>query len=152
MKYILVLCGILGLDLGTKDWVDKNIPVGKMKKIAGNTLFLRHIKNDGMAYHKLAGKRSLLLYITGGIIAVYSYLFCRALQGAGGLKRYRLALAVTLGGALGNFLERWKKGAVTDFIYIKMGKNAPIFNVADLSVFVGAISILGLSGKNSAKK
>ncbi|NCC15573.1 MAG: signal peptidase II [Clostridia bacterium] len=152
MKNILVFLGVLGFDLGTKKWADLKLPLGKRKKVSKNLLYFQHIKNSGMAYHKLTGKKNLILFITGGLTAVYSILFFGACFGKKDAKKYGVPLAITLGGAYGNFLERWKKGYVTDFIYIKKGKNAPIFNVADASLLLGAISVVITSFIETEKK
>ncbi len=151
MKNILVFLSVLGLDLGTKKWADAMLPLGKRKRIAKNLLYFQHIKNSGMAYHKLEGKRNVILWITGGLTAVYSFFFLRACFGNVEAKRYGIPLAITLGGAYGNFLERWKKGSVTDFIFIDKGKNPPIFNIADAALLFGAIlvGIMSLKDKTN---
>ncbi len=141
MKCLLVLFGVFGLDLGTKKWAEASLPLGKRKKIGKKQLYFQHIKNFGMAYHKLEGKKNSILCITGGLTAIYSCLFLRASLGDANDKRYALPLAVILGGAYGNFLERAKKGYVTDFILIKKGKNPPIFNIADAALLIGTVFI-----------
>ena len=52
----------------------------------------------------------------------------------------RLALALTLGGALGNLIDRALRGAVVDFIDVVYapGRHWHTFNVADIAVVVGA--------------
>ena len=149
MKNFLVFLGVLGLDLGTKKWADSRLPRGERKKISGNLLYFQHIKNSGMAYHKFAGKKNFILGITGGLTAVYSIFFLLACFGKKDTQGYAFPLAITLGGAYGNFLERWKKGYVTDFIYIDKGKNAPIFNIADAALLFGAILMGIVSIKDS---
>lgn len=151
MKKFLVFLGVLGLDLGSKKWADLNLPLGKRKKVTKNLLYFQHIKNYGMAYHKFAGKNNFILSITGGLTAIYSVLFLRACWSKDDTKKFGMPLAVTLGGAYGNFLERWKKGYVTDFIYIKKGKNPPIFNVADAALLLGAVLVGIVSLKDSTK-
>ncbi len=151
MKNILVFLSVLGLDLGTKKWADAMLPLGKRKRIAKNLLYFQHIKNSGMAYHKLEGKKNVILWITGSLTAVYSFFFLRACCGNEEVKRYGIPLAITLGGAYGNFLERWKKGRVTDFIFIDRGKNPPIFNIADVALLFGAclVGIMSLKDKSN---
>ena len=102
-----------------------------------------------MAYHKLEGKKNVILWITGGLTAFYSLLFLRACSGDEEFKQYGIPLAITVGGAYGNFMERWRKGSVTDFIFIDRGKNPPIFNIADAALLLGAIlmSIMSLKDK-----
>ena len=53
----------------------------------------------------------------------------------------RIALGLQLGGALGNLIDRLFYGTVTDFIFFHWYDqlNAPIFNVADLSITIGVI-------------
>ncbi|WP_352400207.1 signal peptidase II [Anaerotignum sp.] len=150
MKNILVFLGVLGLDLGSKKWADVNLPLGKPKEVAKNLLYFQHIKNYGLAYHKLEGKKKIILSITGGLTAIYSIFFLGACFSKKDAKRYGFPLAITLGGAYGNFLERWKKGYVTDFIYIKKGENAPIFNIADAALLFGAILVGIVSLKDTS--
>ncbi len=53
----------------------------------------------------------------------------------------RIALGLQLGGAIGNLIDRLLFGTVTDFIFFHWydALNAPIFNVADLSITSGVI-------------
>jgi signal peptidase II len=51
----------------------------------------------------------------------------------------RLALGLQFGGAVGNLIDRVRVGWVTDFISLG---NLPVFNIADLSIFVGTIILV----------
>ncbi len=51
----------------------------------------------------------------------------------------RVAMGLQLGGALGNFVDRITIGYVTDWLAIS---TFPVFNVADASITVGAISLI----------
>lgn len=55
---------------------------------------------------------------------------------------YNLGFAAVIGGSLGNFLDRWLRGGVVDFIRIW---NLPVFNFADLAISLGVVLIIGLS-------
>ena len=62
----------------------------------------------------------------------------------------RLALALQLGGALGNLMDRLTRGYVTDFVSV--GSFA-VFNVADASISIGvAILIFGVWDKERKQK
>jgi signal peptidase II len=52
---------------------------------------------------------------------------------------FRYALALQLGGALGNLLDRLVVGEVTDFISVG---RFPVFNIADASIFIGVLLLL----------
>ncbi len=58
---------------------------------------------------------------------------------------YPLALALVLGGAVGNVIDRIRIGAVVDFIDFHVGDwHWPAFNVADSAICVGAaLLVLG---------
>lgn len=55
----------------------------------------------------------------------------------------RLGLAMIAGGALGNALDRWRQGAVTDFLDVYWGDwHWPTFNGADIAISLGVVTIL----------
>jgi signal peptidase II len=55
-------------------------------------------------------------------------------------QRYeQIGLALISGGALGNAFDRWRQGAVTDFLDFHWGAwHWPTFNMADVAIVVGA--------------
>jgi hypothetical protein len=60
---------------------------------------------------------------------------------ASGQKLLSLALALVMGGALGNVIDRMRFGAVVDFIqWHAAGFYWPAFNVADSAITVGALA------------
>lgn len=139
MKAILAIPAILGIDLSTKKWAEENLPLNRKREIVRNHLYFWHIKNSGIAYHKYSGRRKEILLATGALLACYGGLLVQILRGRGE-KRLALPLALTFGGGAANFWERLRKGHVTDFLFIPVeGKNAPIFNIADISIVTGAL-------------
>ena len=53
-------------------------------------------------------------------------------------------LALIVGGALGNMLDRLTTGRVVDFIHVHWGGHYfPAFNIADSAITVGAVLLLG---------
>ena len=139
MKGILTLFSVFGLDLRTKKWADETLPLNRKKEIVKNHLYFWHIKNNGIAYNRFSGKRKGILLFTGSLLAYYSGFFIHALRGKKN-RKYVLPLALILGGGYGNFAERAWKGKVTDFLFIPVeGRNMPIFNLADIAVWIGAL-------------
>ena len=58
-------------------------------------------------------------------------------------KIIRIALAMILGGALGNVLDRLRYGAVVDFLDFHWQQyHFPAFNIADSTICIGAGLIL----------
>ena len=139
MKGILTFLAIFELDFWTKKWAKSSLPLHQKKEIVRNRLYFWHIKNSGIAYNRFSGKRIGILLFTGALLAYYSGVFLKMLLGKRS-KKMLLPLAFTLGGGYGNFLERAKTGEVTDFLYIPWkGKNTPIFNAADVAIWIGAL-------------
>ena len=53
------------------------------------------------------------------------------------------ALALIVGGALGNMIDRIATGRVVDFIHVHWGRHYfPAFNIADSAITVGAVLLL----------
>ena len=152
MSEIFTFLAVLGLDFGTKKWAEENLPLNRKKEIVKNRLYFRHIKNSGIAYNRFSGKRNGILLFTGSLLAYYSMAFLQALAGKKE-RKYAMPLALTLGGGYGNFLERARKGKVTDFLFIPVeGRNAPIFNLADIAIWIGAIWLTIVSCGENEKK
>ena len=152
MNGILTLFTVFGLDFITKKWADENLPLNRKKEIVRNHLYFWHIKNSGIAYNRFSGKRNGILLFTGSLLAYYSGVLLNVLRGKKS-KKYALPLALALGGGYGNFLERARKGKVTDFLFVPMeGRNAPIFNLADMAIWIGAIWLTIVSCGENEKK
>ncbi|MGI9488896.1 MAG: signal peptidase II [Geminicoccaceae bacterium] len=63
-----------------------------------------------------------------------------------------LALGLVIGGAIGNVIDRFRFGAVVDFLYFHVGDfHWPAFNVADTAICIGA-GLLLLDGLLSPER
>jgi signal peptidase II len=55
----------------------------------------------------------------------------------------RIGLSLMAGGAIGNAFDRWRQGAVTDFLDVHWGGwHFPTFNMADVAISLGVLCIL----------
>lgn len=86
----------------------------------------------------MAGKPLLMVAMTGAVTLAFAVLAFRA--------RHRLersGLALIIGGALGNIIDRLRQGKVTDFLDLYWRDwHWPAFNVADIAITLGAACIL----------
>ena len=65
--------------------------------------------------------------------------------------RERLGLSLVAGGALGNIVDRWRQGGVTDFLdFHWAGWHWPTFNMADVAIVLG-VSVMLVAGLRSPK-
>ena len=99
--------------------------------------------NKGAAFSFLAGapgwQTPLFVTVAAVAIVVVSVLLVRS----PGDPVMRAGLALILGGALGNLIDRLRYGQVVDFLdFHAFGWHWPAFNVADSAITVGAALLI----------
>ena len=92
-----------------------------------------HVQNTGSAFGLFQGNNIPLLIVSLIGVAVLAYIY-HTQERPGILMR--ISIALMLGGALGNLVDRIWQGHVTDFIDIGPW---PVFNLADSSIVVGLV-------------
>ena len=98
--------------------------------------------NRGAAFSFLAGADGWQRWFFAAI-AVAAAVFIVWLLRRGGSRLYCLGLALILGGAVGNLIDRLWLGQVVDFVLLHWrGWTYPAFNVADSAITVGAILLI----------
>ena len=141
MKYIINCFIVCLVDLFSKRYINKKYKLSKQNEIYPDKLYIWNTKNKGIAYNKLEQSPNMVKFITGAITALLGVVFACTVFKSNTSKLFKLGISTALGGALGNLIDRMKNGCVTDFIYIKSKKikNMPIFNIADVGIFLGSI-------------
>jgi signal peptidase II len=134
--FFLVAALVVAADQATKAIVRASLAVGESWP-EGWLVKFTHVTNSGAAFGVLQGQ-GLFLTVTAfvAIAAIlFYYLFPPLEHGF-----LRLALALQLGGAVGNLADRLRFGEVTDFIDFP---RYPQFNIADSSIVIGLAVIVG---------
>jgi signal peptidase II len=125
------------IDQLTKVWAVKGLgDTGKVNIIEG-VLSFTYTENRGAAFGMLQGQRWFFLIVTIPAIVILAYLIWKERPN----RMVSLSLALILGGAVGNLIDRVFLNYVRDFIYIEL-INFPIFNVADMGVTIGAAMLI----------
>jgi signal peptidase II len=137
------LCGILSLTL--LDQITKFLAISFLKNQSAISLIpgvleLSYLENQGMAFGLMQGKIVFLLLHCLFFFAVAGYCFFR-LPAKRYYVRFWITLSFVTAGALGNFLDRLLHGYVVDFIYLSV-IDFPVFNVADIFVTCGCVSMI----------
>jgi lipoprotein signal peptidase len=111
--------------------------------IVGDWLRVDFIHNSGGLFGMLQGGAPILALVTVAIVGVLV-----ALEVTSGWRSWlvTLTLALLLGGAIGNFVDRIRFGYVIDFADIGIGtwRFPYIFNVADSAVTISILLMLAL--------
>ena len=94
--------------------------------------------NTGAAFSFLAGADGWQRWFFTAV-AIAASVFIVWLLDRGGHRLYLAGLALILGGAIGNLVDRLVLGHVVDFVLLHWrGWNYPAFNVADSAITIGA--------------
>lgn len=136
--------GVMALDQLTKKYVVNNVAYRASLPIIDSILNVTYVKNSGSAFGLFP--EHTRLFIIGTIILVLILItYLRDLIRES-MKVY-IGLALGVGGALGNLMDRMRLGYVVDFIDIHIW---PIFNVADVAILIGsALIFIGAISHNS---
>ena len=138
--YLLVSGAVFALDQWTKWLVERTVPLHGARGVVPGLFEISHVRNTGVAFGLLQARgdrlATWLLALFGfGALALVSWFFARTPLHH---RRMLWALALVLGGALGNLHDRLTAGAVTDFLGFFYGSyRFPDFNVADSAITVG---------------
>ncbi|SDW03096.1 signal peptidase II Aspartic peptidase. MEROPS family A08 [Marinococcus luteus] len=138
--HYLLAALIIIFDQVTKYIVAASMRIGESIEVVPSFLYLTSHRNAGAAFGILQGQRWFFLIITIVVIAVVVYY----MQQYGTLSfTFGIPLALVLGGAIGNFIDRMLFGEVVDFVDVYLfAYNYPIFNVADAALTVGVVWLI----------
>ena len=145
MVYI-ILCVITGLlcfgDLYCKSWIEKHLCKGDREKIGSGPFELRRVHNEGFAMNYCDEKPEyvrIVSLIICGVMAIWALIVWKKES----CLVKRIAAAFMLAGAISNTYDRMKREYVVDYIGVKV-KHEKLrritFNLADVFIFVGAVS------------
>ena len=96
--------------------------------------------NRGAAFSFLAGADGWQTPLLVGFALVAALVVSWLIVKDPGKRLFCLGLALVLGGALGNVIDRLRFGHVVDFLdFHAFGTHWPAFNVADSAITVGAV-------------
>jgi signal peptidase II len=133
-KVVVLAAVVVGLDQLTKHLIRTNIDPGDTHKFFLG-IQLVHVRNTGVAFSLFSGGGTIVLVFTLAALAVLvGYFTVRPSR-----PWLWLPTGLLLGGALGNLIDRIAHGAVTDFVKLPLW---PAFNVADMAITVGVITLL----------
>jgi len=134
-RFLFYLCAaaVFALDQGSK-WVATTWlkPLGSVP-LLGKYVSLTYRTNTGAAFGMVPWASQGLELVGTAVVVLLLIYGWRAARGSRALG---LALALLLGGAAGNLLDRIRLDYVVDFVDLHFW---PVFNVADTAITVGAI-------------
>jgi len=124
------------LDWASKIFILRNLSLNESVEIIKNIFYLTLVHNTGAAFGIF--KNQTLFFIVVSILAVITIVIY--------IKKFsnislaiKIGLALILGGAFGNLVDRLCFGYVVDFLDFKIW---PVFNIADSAITVGTFLLI----------
>lgn len=145
-SYLLISLAVLVLDQWTKHLVEDRLELFSSVEILPGLLNFTHVRNTGVAFGLFAANGSTvgtwMLSLLGVLALAFVGFYYRQVPRSE--RALLIALALVLGGAVGNLADRIVSGGVTDFVDFYVGQyHWHTFNVADSAITVGiALMIL----------
>ncbi len=141
---ILVISNV-SCDQITKHSVRKNIDSSERIEVVNDNFILTKVENTGAAlgfgadFHP---KIKLVIFQLLPVLVLF-YMFFYLMRKEEISAINFMAITFIIGGGIGNIIDRILFNSVTDFMYLQVGPfHTGIFNMADVSVTIGAMVII----------
>lgn len=114
--------------------------------LGGIDFSLNYVQNTGAAWGIFSDYPHLLAYVRIGIvIALFFLIFRTSIRFI-----QKVALSFIVFGAIGNLIDHFRYGYVIDMFHFNFyGYDFPVFNVADVAIFLGVVFLLLTKSKKA---
>jgi signal peptidase II len=143
--FFIAAC-VVALDRLTKAWIVAHIRVGGEIQVIPRVFWLSHVRNPGAAFSLFidSPRPALTHWLLVGFSLAAALVVVLVLLWIG--RRFSattVALALILGGTIGNVWDRIRFGMVTDFLAVRIYHyHWPDFNLADSAIVIGGILLV----------
>ena len=133
---------VLLFDQVSKSFIHKSFDLGQSVSVVEGLFELTYVRNTGVAFGVFSSvaspAKSALLSTFAAVAVVVVIVY--SVRNPAGHHFLQAALALILGGALGNLYDRVAYGYVIDFLNLHIGSyDWPTFNVADTAITLGVM-------------
>lgn len=139
MYVIAIIGAVIALDQFIKFIVIKKVmPYSTLEVIKG-FFNITYVENRGISFGLFKGNREIfivLVLLISLILCFYVFKFYKKHVGIA------VCMALIIGGAVGNLIDRVRLGYVVDYIHFSIFP--PVFNLADSAIVCGAIALSGI--------
>lgn len=139
MPYLYLVFLIALADQGLKFVVQQNMYAMQTIDLLPGIVSLTYARNTGAAFSMFQSQTLLLVIVTLGVFVL---IWLNRRHTNQYPRIFQIGLAVALGGALGNLIDRIRQGYVVDFVDFHFW---PVFNLADAGILCGVcLLVLGM--------
>jgi len=142
LPWLAIAFAVIVLDQITKAWIATTFQLGDARRVTSFFDIVRaHNRGAAFSFLNDASGWQRWFFIGLGIVAAGFIVWM--LKRHGGQRVFGWALALILGGAVGNVIDRVLHGHVIDFIQVHWKSHYfPSFNVADSAITIGAALLI----------
>lgn len=132
---------LVAVDQGTKAWVRAAVPPHSVAVLIPGLIDLTHVENPGVSFSFLGTVAAevrvpMLIAVTLLAVAMLGGYWIRKRKAMDGWMDAGMILI--LAGAVGNLIDRFAQGTVTDFLHFRLGAYSLfVNNVADILISLG---------------
>ena len=147
MSFFVISFFVILADQLSKFFVIKNMIPYQSISIIDDFLSLTYVRNSGAAFGILEGKSWFFIIITLLFIIVALSYYHKMIKE---MTIEKIGIVLSVGGAIGNLIDRIRFGEVIDFIDVNYFS---VFNLADCAICVGVfLIVLAILFKNDKKE
>ena len=142
VPYLFLVFGILVLDRWSKATIQNRFDLNESATVIDGLFNITYVQNTGVAFGIFSSisspVKSLLLSVFTGVAAIIVIVY--SIRSPVENRLLQIALALILGGAIGNLYDRLAYGFVVDFLEVYFRSyHWPSFNIADSAITVGVL-------------
>lgn len=147
-KYLIagiIALAVVLLDQYTKFLIVQHLPLHHSVDVIESYFTILHTRNKGIAFGIFSGQvsttQTIVLIFTSLAAIVFIFYLLSGIRSP--FLYATVTLALILGGAIGNLIDRIRWGEVIDFIDLHWrGHHWPAFNIADSAISVGMVLLV----------
>jgi len=142
-RWLWLAAAIVAVDQLSKLAILRSFSFGERLAVVPGLFDLTLVYNRGAAFSFLAGASGWQRWFFTGLGVAAAIFIVWLLARHGSQRLFAFALALILGGAIGNVIDRIARGQVVDFVLLHWQRFYwPAFNVADSAITVGAVLLV----------
>lgn len=140
--FAMIALAVVILDQLSKAWVVARLAQGDGFQVLGDWIRIVHWRNTGILFGMLPQSATAFAVVSLVVVALIVAYHARAGRGL----LVTIALALLLGGALGNLIDRLHYGSVVDFVDMGIGSwRFYTYNVADAAISTSLVLLIAMA-------
>ena len=136
LSVLAIVFFLILADQAIKFLVVSYMKLGESIPVLAGIFHITYIENPGAAFGLFANQRVIFIVAAALVIAAACLMY-RRLMNEKVIVRWGVALL--LGGAAGNLIDRVRIGCVIDFLDFRIW---PVFNIADIGICIGVALLM----------